>query len=82
MIRGILAACVAEKDAEIARLTEDAKRLDWLEKRCVQLDVRWDDDTDPYTVHEIQGPVNDRVWAKVGEGDSYREAIDAAMEAK
>lgn len=71
-----------EKDAEIARLRRDAERLDWLEKRCVQLDVKWDDDTDPYTVHEIQGNVNDRVWVKVGEGNSYRAAIDSAREAK
>lgn len=82
-----MAAKIAEHDrvtaltAENATLREDSARLDWLESnRNAELAHEgWEEDV--WQVHTVNGGRNDREWTLLAEGDTVREAIDAARAA-
>lgn len=61
--------------------TTDKAILDWLEAhpQCELSFAGWDDEQQ-WLVHRVSGGRNDREWQTVGEGETPRAAILAAME--
>lgn len=55
------------------------KRTQWIKEHW-PLQIDWGDgDDNEVVVYLIRGNVNDREWEKVGTGETFEEAIDAAM---
>lgn len=79
---------ICEPCAQAARsaprpvLTEDTKRLDWLERnKCIGISHEWQGDDDYlWCVYRVGGSPNDRDIKHAGEADTLRAAIDAAIE--
>lgn len=65
-----------------ARPEEDTARINWLAAhKNAELSMQGglDDDDARWSVHFVNGGRSDREWTEMGQGQTVREAIDAAM---
>lgn len=71
-------ATIARLEAEVEAGRTDTARLAWLEthKNAEVSHEGFEDNV--WQVHTVNGGRSDREWTKRGEGDTLREAIDAA----
>ena len=71
----------AKSDLLCPDANEDTLLLNWLEEKHYMLSFEYPDEESDgvWVVTKESGNVNDRVWRKVGQGTTIREAIKSAM---